>query len=203
MSGMLEKLKKLITLRRVNDGLSVLVLLSAVYIFMLPVVPQVSWWAHHSAPVISRATRHEIATIPEVAPVIPKDNRLVIPAIGLDEHLYQGQSVYTVNKGVWIRPNASTPDKGSNTVLVGHRFTYTSPRGVFYYLDKIQPGDTLTVYWYGHAYVYQALSFRVVTPYDTTVEAPTADSRLTLYTCTPLWSLKDRLVLTAKLVRST
>jgi sortase (surface protein transpeptidase) len=32
------------------------------------------------------------------------------------------------------------------------------------------------------------------------VEAPTDEHILTLYTCTPLWSAKDRLVIKARLI---
>jgi len=184
-------------LRRVNDGLSAAIILIAMYIFLLPVVPQFGWWLHHSVPVISRTTRHNAQSSAAHGAAIPKDNRLVIPALGLNQPIYEGQSVYTVNKGVWIRPNASTPDKGSNTVMVGHRFTYTNPRGVFYFLDKLKPGDVLTVDWHGRAYSYRTQTISVVPPTDSSVEAPTTQNELTLYTCTPLWSLKSRLVIVA------
>ncbi|HSX46847.1 MAG TPA: class E sortase [Patescibacteria group bacterium] len=184
-----------ITLRRLNNGLSVVVVVLALYIFLLPFLPELTWWAKHSAPLISKpvTTSVSIHKLP-----IPQDDRLVIPALDMDEKIYEGQSVYTVNKGVWIRPNASTPSEGSNTVMVGHRFTYTNPRGVFYYLDKLSPGDQIIVYWHGKAYIYEVQSESEVPPTDAGVEAPTPDSRLTLYTCTPLWSLKDRLVITAE-----
>jgi len=192
---MLASIQQNFNLRRINDALSVAIVLVALYIFLLPVVPQFGWWLHHSAPLISRSTRHQAQQ--PAGGAIPQDNRLVIPALGLDQPIYEGQSVYTVNKGVWIRPNASTPDKGSNTVLVGHRFTYTNPRGVFYFLDKLKPGDVLTIYWHGQAYRYHTQTISVVAPTDSSVEAPTTQSQLTLYTCTPLWSLKSRLVIVA------
>ena len=185
------------TLRRFNNGLSVVIFLIALYIFFLPFVPQVSWWVRHSAPVIS--TPVHIQLPPATTPV-PKDNRLVIPAMDLNQPIFQGQSVYTVNKGVWIRPNGSTPDKGSNTIMVGHRLTYTDPEGVFYFLDKLQIGDPIEVDWQGKAYIYKTTSISVVVPQDVSIEAPTPDARLTLYTCTPLWSLKDRLVVVAERV---
>lgn len=181
------------TLRRFNNLLSLVIVVLAAYIFFLPIVPELSWWAKHSAPLISKpVSRH----LPQQR-VIPKDNRLVIPSIDLDQPIYEGQSIYTVNKGVWIRPNASTPDHGSNTVMVGHRLTYTNPRGVFYFLDKIQLGDPIEVDWHGQAYIYKARQIVEASPQDTSVEAPSSSAELTLYTCTPLWSLKDRLVVIA------
>ena len=38
----------------------------------------------------------------------------------------------------------------------------------------------------------------VVTPNQTAIQAPTNDNRLTLYTCTPLWTARNRLVVIAE-----
>lgn len=183
-----------LTLKRFNDGLSIVILLLAFYIFLLPVLPQAQWWVRHSAPLISRPVQQKVSK----PAAVPADDRLVVPALGMDEHIYGGQSIYALHFGVWIRPNGSTPDKGGNTVMVGHRFTYTNPRGVFYYLDKLKPGDQIAVYWQKKAYIYEVHDISEVLPSDAAVEAPTSDNRLTLYTCTPLWSLKDRLVVVAE-----
>ena len=191
-----------LTLKRFNDFLSLVIVVLALYIFLLPWAPQIGWWFAHSAPVVSTPVRRSIV-LPAKGQPIPQDNRLVIPAMGLDEHIYEGQDVTTVNKGVWIRPNASTPDKGSNTVMVGHRFSYTAPRGPFYFLNKLQAGDQIVVYWQSRAYSYSVQTTTVVDPSDIAVEAPTSNNQLTLYTCTPLWSLKQRLVVVAKLERVT
>lgn len=188
-----------IRLRRFNDAISIIILVLAGYIFLLPVLPQATWWWHHSVPVVSRSTRKAASLPVATTNPIPQNNQLVIPALGLNELLYEGQSVYTVNRGVWVRPNGSTPDKGSNTILVGHRLNYSNPHGVFYYLDKIKLGDLLTVYWQGKAYTYRVQTISEVSPTDTSVEAPSVHSQLTLYTCTPLWTLKHRLVVVASL----
>lgn len=187
-----------LTLKRFNDGLSLVILLLAVYIFFLPFIPQLAWWAQHSLPIVSKpvATAVAVHKLPT-----PQDDRLVIPAMDLNVSIIEGQTEAALNKGgVWRRPNASTPDKGGNTVLAGHRFSYSAPRGPFYFLDKVKPGDQIIVYWHGKAYIYAAKTSAEVPPSDGAVEAPTADDRLTLYTCTPLWSLKDRLVVVAERV---
>lgn len=132
---------------------------------------------------------------------IPTDSRLVIPKIALDQHIYEGTSPYLVNKGVWARPNTSTPPKGSNTVLVGHRFTYDGP-ATFYNLDKVAVGDPIVVYWRGKEYDYKVSETKVVPPTAIDVEAPTKDPQLTIYTCTPLWSAKNRLVVVAKPIKA-
>jgi sortase A len=193
MAFMSARYQSIFTLRLFNDFLGGVIVILASYIFLLPFVPQVDWQVHkHPHPTLAAAQAES-----KQIPVAQQDKRLLVPALGLNEPIYEGTSVYTVNKGIWIRPNASTPDSGGNSVLVGHRFTYTNPRGVFYYLDKLKTGDIMTVYWDHKAYYYQVKTMRVVEPSDTSVEGPSSDKRLTLYTCTPLWSLKNRLVVVA------
>jgi len=47
--------------------------------------------------------------------------------------------------------------------------------------------------------VYTVDRIKQVTATAVEIEAPTARPTLTLYTCTPLWNPKDRLVVTATL----
>lgn len=129
----------------------------------------------------------------------PKDLRIVIPSIALDEHIYEGSDPRLINKGVWARPQGSTPDKGSNTVFVGHRFNYSTAAS-FYSLDKVKVGDYILVYWHEKEYNYQVTSKFVVAPTEVSVESASVAPQLTLYTCTPLWTAKERLVLKAALI---
>jgi sortase A len=115
----------------------------------------------------------------------------------LQQQVYDGASSTTLRKGVWHRPKTSDPTKGSNTVMAGHRFTYKNPEGVFYNLDKIKVDDSIVLYWQGKKYTYKVVATFVVTPDRIDVEAPTKDPRLTLYTCTPLWNPKFRLIIQA------
>lgn len=128
---------------------------------------------------------------------IPQDNRMIIPKIALDQHIFEGKSPKTVNKGIWAKPNGSTPPKGGNTILVGHRFTYDGPAS-FYSLDKVAVGDAIVVYWQGKEYDYKVTTTKVVPPSAIEIENPTKTNQLTIYTCTPLWSAKNRLVVIAE-----
>ncbi len=188
--------RKYLTLKSFNDVLTGVIVVMALYILLLPILPAVSWWVRHDAPVVSSPRK---ATVQQVrSEDIPADNTLVIPSIGVREKVLEGESVYTVDKGIWHRPRSSSPDKMSNTVLVGHRFTYhnTPP---FYNLDKVRVGDEIGLYWNGKAYTYKVAAIKVVDPQDVSIEQPTANSILTLYTCTPLWTSKQRLVVQASL----
>lgn len=118
----------------------------------------------------------------------------------LQTRIYEGpvsQTYKILDKGIWRWPLGSTPDKGGNTILIGHRFTYTNPRGIFYNLDKLKVGQEIGVIWNNKKYLYKVTDTKVVPPSATNILNQTSDSRLTLYTCTPTWNPKDRLVVTA------
>lgn len=87
--------------------------------------------------------------------------------------------------------------------MAGHRLSYTQPQGVFYFLDKIKVGDPIEIYWHGRAYKYVTRAITETVPQDKEVEAATPNAILTLYTCTPLWSFKDRLIIIASEVSHT
>lgn len=141
------------------------------------------------------------STTPAVQPNQP--NHVIIPTMLLDKPIVEGKNMYrALDQGVWRWPDGSTPDKGGNTVLVGHRFTYTQPKGVFYFLDKVRVGDSVGIVWDNKTYVYRVTSAKVVPPTQTSILDPTEQPTLTMYTCTPLWVPKDRLVITASLESS-
>jgi LPXTG-site transpeptidase (sortase) family protein len=188
-----------VRLSRVNTLLLVLIIGINAYTIALPVMPAVFFWykAHHTD-TAQRLNKelHPLNTTAGTTAAVPGD-RIVIPSMQLDQPIYAGADARTLNKGLWLRPVGSTPDKGSNTVIAGHRFTYTNPRGTFYFLDRVKPGDEIGVFWHGKKYLYRVSDSKVVAATATEVEAPSPESQLTLYTCTPLWNPKDRLVVTA------
>lgn len=196
--------KRFFTHRRINDMLSLIVIGIAMYILLLPAIPYVQLWLgkmnDHTGGYVyqTKLTTEESAD----RKPIPKENRLVLPTIQLDQEIHEGESFETMSRGLWRRPNASTPDKGGNTVIVGHRFTYSDP-AVLFHLDKIKIGDAFPVYWLGKEYDYQVSDIRVVSPLAVEVESPTADPLLTIYTCTPIWTGTDRLVVKASLTKES
>lgn len=185
--------------KKINDVLTVELLLFAVYIMIAPSFPKFTyfWNSHtskHAEVVVASTNKPKV----DSRLIIPKGETLLIPSIFLDETIHEGKYESTLRQGVWRLPLSSTPENGSNTVIAGHRFYYTST-AVFYNLDKVQTNDKLTLNWNGKAYVYKVFSIRTVAPSDVSVEAPTKDPTLTLYTCTPLWTSKYRLVVQAHL----
>lgn len=133
---------------------------------------------------------------------IIEGNRIAIPKIGVLMPITGGENQdYAWALGAWIDPSTSTPDKGSNTALSAHRFRYQPPHSkTFYLLDKLEDGDEVVVYWEGEKYTYEVNNSKIVKPTAVEVLDPTQSPTLTLITCTPLFSTKNRLVVTAELV---
>jgi len=128
-------------------------------------------------------------------------NLLIIPSIGVKIPIVEGTSEAVLNKGAWRLPETSTPDKGSNTVITGHRWKYRPPsEKTFYLLDKVVVGDIFKIIWQGKEYDYKVISTQVVKPTDVWVLNPTTKSTATLITCTPLFSTKNRLVVKGQLI---
>lgn len=191
------------SLPRINKALSAVNIVIALHIFITPFLPALSFYFHKRFGEKPPVYGGQLVTTPD-KPAIqkPEGNRLVIPSILLDEPIHEGPTAATLRQGVWRRPNTATPEVASNTVLAGHLFTYTSP-AVFYNLDKVNIADNLAVYWNGKEYLYEVTDKQVVPATAVQIEGPTAEARLTLYTCTPLWNPKNRLVVTASLKEVT
>lgn len=186
-------------LARINDLLLSGIIIVNGYIIAAPFLPQLTtWWQLDHTNKKQQLQKLVQAPISKVAPVA---NHVVIPDMGLDAPIGEGAygNRYAVlHSGIWRYSYGSTPDRGSNTVLVGHRFTYTNPRGIFYALDKVHVGSEIAVFWNNKKYVYKVSETKVVDPAQVDIQSASKDSELTLFTCTPLFHPTSRLVVVAK-----
>jgi LPXTG-site transpeptidase (sortase) family protein len=133
---------------------------------------------------------------------VPLDNRIIIPRIGVDIPILEGPTQSVLDRGgIWHIPNTSNPTAGGNFVLSGHRWQYLPPSSTtLYLLDKVQDQDPIIIYWEGQEYDYRVTGREIVSPDKIEIQAPTDGPRLTIYTCTPLYSTKYRLVLYGQLM---
>lgn len=148
---------------------------------------------------------YAIFPIPQIAekdiPSFQKENSVVIPKIGVDMPIVQGEDDSALEKGAWLLPGSPSPDQLENTSLAAHRYKYRPPaKTTFYLLDKLETGDWVLIFWKGREYRYQVVSSVVVNPNDDSVLEAGTEPFVTLITCTPLFSDKYRLVVKAKLV---
>lgn len=193
--------------RRLNSWLLGLILVVNGYVLTAPFWPQLAtWWQlnhTNTRAVLQQRVAHPLNPSPTIQ---PQPNQLIAPDMGLATTIGEGSYAhrYDVLKGgIWRYNRGSTPDKGGNTVLVGHRFTYTNPRGIFYALDRLHVGSQLALIWDNQQYTYRVSEVKVVDPSDISIQNQTPDSRLTLFTCTPLWHPTSRLVVIATLENQT
>lgn len=203
--------------RIINRILACLVVLFGLYLAVAPVLPELTYYLSHTnrfvwvrrligmkqssthslvTPRTSMAASTEVSTV--VIP-IPKENTLAIPDIGVFAPIVEGSTSDALEHGIWHRPKTGTPPTGGNTVLVGHRFLYTSGSNTLYHLDKLKVGNTIEVFWSGQRYAYVIDAILITSPSAVEIEQPTSQPTLTIYTCTPLFTVDKRLVVRAHL----
>jgi len=121
--------------------------------------------------------------------------RLAIPSVGLYSNVRTAQAIgnewqfFTEAASFW--ENSSAPGEGGNIVLYAHR------EGLFGNLYEVKIGDSLIVGTQSGSFRYTISSFRVVSPEQLEVFAPTDEEQLTLLTCTNPDDA-DRLVIIAR-----
>lgn len=149
-------------------------------------------------PTIAPSAAPEATKAPTPTPI---RDRLVIAKGNINMPVFLGDTEKTLNKGGWLFPSTSRPEIGGNSVIFGHRYMYRPPKSnTFWNLDKVAIGDEMVLYWKGKEYTYKVFETKVIEPTDLSVIQPTSDSRLTVITCTPLFSTKQRLVVTGALI---
>lgn len=157
--------------------LGIAILGSGLYILSLVLAPTI-------APVISRK-EISVQSLPEPS---AKDNRIVIPKIGVD--IAYGEGKASLDKGAeWRHPDRGNPATGGNFIIAAHRLSIQSTPGAtvekspFYHIDKLEVNDKIIVDYSGVRYAYQIDKKFDVTPNQTEIEAKTDQPRLTLYSC--------------------
>jgi len=159
--------------------------------------------------------RNQAAQVFKDMKIFPSDNRLYIPRINKNVPLItvpQHQNWNQLEKniqsglqeGVVVHPVSHSPGNYGNFFLTGHSSYYTWDEGrfkdVFALLHEVKVGDLVEVYWEGKKYVYKIRAEEVVPP--TAVEVlnqPKDKFLITLMTCTPVGTNKNRLILTGEL----
>jgi sortase A len=148
------------------------------------------------AKVTAPGTPTTTAVAPPPTPTGEAVALLKIPKIGLDVAVVQGVGLPDLRKGPGHYPKSPLPGEPGNAAIAGHRTTYGAP---FYRLDELKPGDPLLVTTRAGKFQYEVAGSKVVSPTAREVLNPTPDNRLTLTTCNPRFSAKQRLIVWAEL----
>ncbi len=131
-------------------------------------------------------------------------NRLIIKKIGVNAPIVESKnSEYGLSKGAWRVPESSTPSQGSNTVITGHRFKYLPPSNLTFYLfHKLVEGDMVHVIWDKDDYYYRIREIKVVDKTEVSILEAADEPILTLFTCDPIYSQENRLVVIGELIKN-
>ncbi|WP_436794519.1 class E sortase [Actinospongicola halichondriae] len=125
--------------------------------------------------------------------------RIKIPRIGVDTVVVEGTTASALRAGAGHYPATPLPCEVGNVAIAGHRTTYGRP---FHDLDQLQPGDRVTLETPVGECTYEVdIDPFIVMPNQTEVVDNTPDSAsLTLTTCHPKGSARERLILKATMV---
>ena len=131
---------------------------------------------------------------------------LRIPKLDITRLVVQGTTPAALRAGVGHYVNTPLPGEVGNVGIAGHRTTFGRP---FNRLDELKPGDTVTLETPFAIYTYKAVppfsghaNPWVVTPNDFSVVSQGTGHLLTLTTCNPKGSARQRLVMRFSLVGS-
>lgn len=126
--------------------------------------------------------------------------RIKIPALDVDVVVVEGTSASALRAGAGHYPKTPLPCEAGNVAIAGHRTTYGKP---FANIDRLKNGDTIILETPIGSCTYEVSKAPFITkPTDFSVVAnDPATHGLTLTTCHPKGSAKERLVIKATLTK--
>jgi LPXTG-site transpeptidase (sortase) family protein len=164
----------------------------------------IAQWQYNVTPPASAAgISQELAT---AAPT--KENELLIPSINVKapvnvdiRDLTEWKIQLGLREGVVHLGNTAMPGQKGNVVIVGHSSGQVWSPGhykfVFTMLDKLKPGNRIIIDYNGTRYIYKVTGSEVIDPHNLGVLQQHDKSELSLITCTPVGTSKNRLVIHA------
>ncbi len=182
--------------------LGVVVLLFCVYELQVTNL----YTAHDQARLGDQLSRAWDSPAPDEPPLGDAYARFYLPRLrGTDPLVVvQGVGVPDLKKGPGHLPTSAAPGEVGNLVLSGHRTTYGAP---FADLGELQAGDALVVETADRWVTYRTTGSQVVAPSAVEVTLPVPGSPdatptqavITLTTCDPKYSARQRLIVSGLL----
>ena len=122
--------------------------------------------------------------------------RLTILSANINHYVVFGATKKKLEYGPGYILGTSLPGTGGNFAIAGHRTTYGAPFGN---LDRVQVGETIIFQTNTNQYKYKIVEVKIVSPEDNYVLKSYGDDRITLSTCHPKFSAKQRLIVIGQL----
>lgn len=124
--------------------------------------------------------------------------RLIIPRLGLKIIIVNGTTSGTLQKGPGRELHTFMPGEGELIYIAGHRTTYGAP---FAHIDKLRPGDRVTLELPYATFEYEITEHRIVTAQDLSVLQSKHREVVALQACHPRFFATHRWIAYAKPVR--
>lgn len=137
-----------------------------------------------------------LANIPIPTPGPEQAIRIQIPAISVDAPIVQGDGWEQLKKGVGQHIGSANPGDTGNVVLSAHNDIFGE---IFRDLDRLEPGDEITIYTNQRAYTYVVSNSMVVEPTQVDIMDNTSQPTLTLISCYPYLVDDQRIAITSRL----
>lgn len=132
-----------------------------------------------------------------------------VPRFGLDWEMpvFEGTGAKVLRGGVGHYPSTALPGEVGNFAVAGHRTTWARP---FRDVDRLRDGDTVIVRTRQDRFTYRVTGHEIVDPDETEMLDPVpgepgaspSEALLTLTTCHPEYSDRERWIVRAVLVQS-
>jgi sortase A len=175
-----------------------------------PLIAAVVLPSGHTPPNAAGGAQFNLNEIPEnlrplvqalPAVVIPTPSprqavRMVIPAIGVDDPVVQGDGWDQLKKGIAQHIGTADPGQPGNLVVAAHNDIFGE---IFRDLDRLKPGDEIQVYTAAEKFVYTIIGSRIVQPTEVGIMDPTVGPTLTLISCYPYLVDTQRIIVLAEL----
>jgi sortase A len=131
---------------------------------------------------------------------LPGDSigRITFPTLEKDFFVVEGTDTGDLRKGPGHYRDTPLPGERGTVAIAGHRTTYGAP---FNDIDKLDPGDEITVEMPYGRFIYEVEKTEIVEPTDLSVKKRVRHNRLILSACHPLYSAAQRIVVFARQVK--
>lgn len=195
---------------------SIVSLAVGVYLIFLVMAPEVYFMLRNkedfvpppleaSAASLSRSIQTISLSTQIEEPLYDINNTIVINDIGVVMEIFSENSQYALEKGAWHRRSyQGNPEIGGNFIVTAHRYGFgwtpdkVAKNSGFYHINKLDIGDTITIYWNKKRYDYKIETKYSSHPNDYKIEAQTTEPLLTLYTCSLGGSSDGRVIIRAR-----
>lgn len=124
--------------------------------------------------------------------------RLKVPRLGVNMVVVEGTGSDELKRGPGRDDRTFMPGEGKLVYLAGHRTTYSAP---FARIDRLRPGDTITIEMPYGVFVYSVTRHRIVDDQDLSVLRSGSKEEVALQACHPRFFATQRYIVWATPVR--